>query len=145
MAPAIRPASSEASPRGGDTVCASDGSNDSGSEPYLSTPANCWALGWLNCPEISVVPKIGPLMVGAETTCPSSTNAAALPTLAEVYWPQPVAPSLLKVRLMTQPTPWVFCWATALSIWVPSRKTGPSTYFSVPSWLQATSGRVGSS
>ena len=55
------------------------------------------------------------------------------------------APSLLKVRLITQPAPCEFCWAIAVSIWVPSRKTGPSTYFSVPSCLQATSGRVGSS
>ena len=33
MPPAIRPACSEASPRVAETVCASDASNDSGSEP----------------------------------------------------------------------------------------------------------------
>src|SRR5690242_14031958 len=46
---------------------------------------------------------------------------------------------------MTQPAPWVFCDAWAVAICVPSRKLGPRTYFSVPSWLQLTSGRVGSS
>ena len=33
MPPAISPACSEASPRVADTVCASDDSNDSGSDP----------------------------------------------------------------------------------------------------------------
>ena len=46
---------------------------------------------------------------------------------------------------MTQPAPWLFCAACAVEIWVPCRKLGPSTYFSVPSWLQLTSGSVGSS
>jgi hypothetical protein len=38
----------------------------------------------LNWPVICVVPKIGPLIVGAETTSPSSTNATFLPTFFDV-------------------------------------------------------------
>ncbi len=88
---------------------------------------------------------MGWLTTGAETTAPSSTNAACLPTLAVVYSPHADAPAGLNVRLMTQPTP---CWAGtawAVSISVPSMMTGSRTYFSVPLSLQATSGSVGSS
>ena len=67
-----------------DTVCASDDSNDSGSDPYRRMPARFCASAWLNWPVIWVVPKIGPWMVGAETTSPSSTKATFLPTFFDV-------------------------------------------------------------
>ena len=47
-------------------------------------PARFCASAWLNWPVIWVVPKIGPWIVGAETTSPSSTKATFLPTFFDV-------------------------------------------------------------
>ena len=85
MLPATRPAFSEARPRVADTVSAFDESNASGSEPYFSTLARSVAFCWVKLPEIIVLPPgMASSMVGADTTWPSSTNAACLPMLAAV-------------------------------------------------------------
>jgi hypothetical protein len=85
----MRPAFSDARPSVADTVSASDDSNDSGSEPYLSTSARLRASSALNPPWpppliVVLPPLIASRIDGADTTWVSSTNAACLPTLAEV-------------------------------------------------------------
>src|SRR5690606_27655394 len=136
-----------ATPRVGETVSASDWSNASGSEPYFRISARLEALSWLKFPEIVVVPPgIASCTVGAETTSVSSTKATRSPTFFEVKSPQIRAPSLLNFRLTVQPgCPCCGLGGTACasSISLPSKKTGSSRYFSVPSWLQVTSGSFG--
>ncbi len=85
-----------------ETVSAFEASKDSGSDPYFSTPARSRASSWENCPEIWVFPpKIASLIRGADTTSPSSTNAADSPTWVLVYSPQIPDPSGLNVRFTT--------------------------------------------
>src|ERR1700709_905083 len=102
MRPAIRPASSEARPSVAEIVWASEVSNDSGSEPYLSTFERSVADCWLKLPLIwEVPPGCAASIVGADTTWESRTNATPLPTLAVVFWAHTPAPADLKVTLMT--------------------------------------------
>ena len=85
MAPAIKPAFSDVKPNVAETVSASDDSNDSGSDPYLSTLARSRAFAEVKSPVIWVLPPgIASLITGALTTCESSTNAVWVPTCAAV-------------------------------------------------------------
>ena len=146
MMPAMMPARSCSAPRVAETFDTSDTSKDRGRAPYLSTLASSVADCWLKLPEISARPPgIDELTDGAEITSESSTIAnwfsggcrqARVPvTLSKV-----APPALLNSRFTTHWT-W-FCGTPAEAVvsWVPSISVGPSRYFSVPSWLQATRG-----
>ena len=78
-----------------ETVSASEDSNDSGSEPYLSTLANCLAVSAVNggLPPLIWVrpPGIASRICGALTTWESSVNAVWVPMLAAVKSAQVVA------------------------------------------------------
>src|SRR3954452_17993820 len=132
MRPAIRPASSEARPRVAEIVWASEVSNDSGSEPYLSTLERSVADCWLKLPLIwEVPPGWAASIVGADTTWESRSKATPLPMSAVVYCSQIPAPADLKVTLMTYPAR---CWlgaATASATSGPERIEGPRTYLAV--------------
>ncbi len=73
--PASRPPRNWSLPSVGETVCAVDWVNVSGSAPYFSVLARSVADCWVKLPLTWVVPLMVDWIRGADTTCPSSTNA----------------------------------------------------------------------
>src|SRR6266571_1561671 len=156
IAAAIRPPSSCARPREGDTVLTACVTNLSGSAPYFSTLARSVELRWVKLPVIwAFPPVIGPWStLGEEITTPSSTIAnwsrtdVGLPLLP--YWlfiwvvsaPNSLVPALSKVRLTCHwvPTelPVLGRPAEASRMAVPSTLATSRRYLTVPSCEQET-------
>ena len=105
MAPASRPARSDVKPNVAETVWASDDSNDSGSEPYLSTLASSLAELAVNAGLPPVIwvrpPGMASRICGALTTCESSVNAVCVPMCAAVKSAQVLAAPLLNCTSTT--------------------------------------------
>ncbi|CFR89764.1 Uncharacterised protein [Mycobacterium tuberculosis] len=82
------PARSDDNPKVAETVWASDGSKDSGSDPYLRTLASWRAVAAVNggSPPLIWVrpPGIASWICGALTTCESRVNAVWVPIWAAV-------------------------------------------------------------
>src|SRR6478736_8116234 len=86
MPPAIRPAVRYSRPNWALTFTDSARSKASGRAPNFSELARAAAEAWVNEPEISVPGVvIGPLILGAEITCPSNTMAVRVPVCVAVY------------------------------------------------------------
>src|SRR3546814_6321043 len=85
MMPAITPFSIESAPSSGLTVRSSTTVIFTGSAPERSEMASALALATEKLPEICALPpRIGSLIDGADSTCPSSTIAKRLPTFCDV-------------------------------------------------------------
>src|ERR1700760_1178372 len=103
IAPASRPALSEALPRVAEMLVTCDSVKVSGSAPYLRTFARSDADFSVNEPVISAEPAMRSWMTGADCTTPSSTTASWQGTGGvaggEPLAGQPVPLEIVSVRL----------------------------------------------